>query len=126
MDLYGGENANKATGGDASSGFHSGHKALTYPKLQGHYGDNPAHSILITMYEACWWTSWDLTNQTADGGVLQESGSAAVTDVHDYASVYGEFLASGNDPTLGQYGSIRYGFSEEQGDAARSIGAVTE
>jgi len=106
-DLYGLENANNPDAGK-KDGFHQGHKALQYPKLHGDYGNNPAHSVLITMYEACWWTSWDLTNQTADGGVLQESGSAAVTDVHDYASVYGEFLASGNDPTIGQYGSIRF------------------
>lgn len=119
MDLYP-DNPNASTGSNGSN-FHGGHKALQYPKLQGHYGENPAHSVLITMYEACWWTSWDLTNQTADGGVLQESGSAAVTDVHDYASVYGEFLASGNDPTLGQYGSIRFGNANDQ-VASTSIG----
>ena len=97
--------------GSKGSAFTAGHKALAYPPLgNGQYeSSTPAHSVLITMYEACWWTSWDLTNQTADGDILQESGGAQVTDVHDYSSVYGEFLASGNDPTISQYGSIRFG-----------------
>jgi hypothetical protein len=34
-----------------------------------------------------------------------------ITDIHDFSSIYGEFLATGNDPTLGQIGSIRFGSS---------------
>ena len=37
-----------------------------------------------------------------------ETGDAMASDVHDFASVYGEFLATGNDPTIGQLGSIRF------------------
>jgi hypothetical protein len=44
-----------------------------------------------------------------------------VSDVHDFASPYGEFLAGGNDPTLGQTGSIRYGRATRA--AAASAGA---
>ena len=38
-----------------------------------------------------------------------ESGDVTVSDVHDFSSLYGEFLPTGNDPTNGQLGSIRYG-----------------
>ena len=38
-----------------------------------------------------------------------ESGSVIVSDVHDFSSVYGEFLTTGNDPSIGQLGSVRYG-----------------
>ena len=62
------------------------------------------------MYEACWFTSWSLT-YAQDQGQIVESGEVSVSDVHDFGSVYGEFLPSGNDPTLGQTGSIRYGTS---------------
>ena len=34
-----------------------------------------------------------------------------ITDVHDFASVYGEFLATGLDVTRGELGSIRFGSS---------------
>lgn len=88
---------------------HGGHKQLTYPKAAGWQDDNTSHSVLITMYEACWWTSWDQANMTADGGMVTESGDAQVTDVHDYSSTYGEFINSGNDPSIGQRPSIRYG-----------------
>lgn len=91
------------------SPFFGGHKSLTYPKTSGYPSDDTSHSVLITMYEACWWTSWDQANMTADGGMVTESGDAQVTDVHDYSSTYGEFLASGNDPSIGQRVSIRYG-----------------
>ena len=47
--------------------------------------------------------------------MIMESGDVSVSDVHDFASVYGEFLASGNDPTIGQLGSIRYSGGGVQG-----------
>ena len=101
-------NSASETGASNTSAFYGGHKSLAYPKVSGHDGDT-SHSVLITMYEACWWTSWDQANMTADGGMVTESGDAQVTDVHDYSSTYGEFLPSGNDPSIGQRASIRYG-----------------
>ena len=47
--------------------------------------------------------------------MVMESGTMIITDVHDFASVYGEFLATGNDPTLGQLGSIRFGSTPNTG-----------
>ena len=96
----------------ATGSFNGGAKAVTYPQLtpdeKGNYGANAGHTALITMYEACWWTSHSKTYSAADAMVM-ESGDLQATDVHDFASNYGEFLATGNDPTLGQVGSIRYG-----------------
>ncbi len=37
-----------------------------------------------------------------------ESGDVIISDVHDFSSMYGEFLSTGNDPSLGQLGSIRF------------------
>lgn len=47
-------------------------------------------------------------NVTADASLMNESITAAVTDIHDLYSTYGEFMPTGNDPTIGQLGSIRY------------------
>ena len=47
-------------------------------------------------------------NVTADSSLMNESITAAVTDIHDLYSTYGEFMPTGNDPTLGQLGSVRY------------------
>ena len=104
--------SSKAKGTDA---FFGGHKSVTYPQtsLGTSSQQDTTHSCLITMYEACWWTSWDQANMTADGGMVTESGDAQVTDVHDYSSVYGEFLPSGNDPSLGQRPSIRFGTTSQ-------------
>lgn len=78
------------------------------PDRSGNHGSGQrGHSAIITMYETCWFTSWN-TSFEAAGGILMESGEAMVSDVHDFASVYGEFLATGNDPTIGQLGSIRF------------------
>jgi hypothetical protein len=41
--------------------------------------------------------------------LISESGDFSATDVHDFSSVYGEFMQTGNDPSIGQYGSIQYG-----------------
>lgn len=72
------------------------------------------HSAIITMYEACWFTAWS-ASFAKDAGMIMETGSVIVSDVHDFSSYYGEFLATGNDPTLGQLGSIRYGAGGAQG-----------
>lgn len=47
-------------------------------------------------------------NPSADSSLMTQSISAAAQDVHDLFSTYGEFLPSGNDPTLGQVGTLRY------------------
>ena len=39
----------------------------------------------------------------------RSEGSMTITDIHDFSSLYGEFLATGNDPTIGQLGSVRFG-----------------
>lgn len=71
-------------------------------------GEPRGHSAIITIYEACWFTSWSATF-AKDSGLIMETGDVTVSDVHDFASMYGEFLATGNDPTIGQLGSIRFG-----------------
>jgi len=78
------------------------------PDKDGNHGSgNRGHSAIITMYETCWFTSTSVSFEAA-GGILMETGEATASDVHDFASVYGEFLATGNDPTIGQLGSIRF------------------
>jgi hypothetical protein len=67
-----------------------------------------AHRILVTMYEACWWESWS-ASIGKDAALISESGDFSATDVHDFSSVYGEFMQTGNDPSIGQYGSMQYG-----------------
>lgn len=62
-------------------------------------------SAILDYYETCWWNSWS-QNISKDQGQIMESGTAIVRDVHDFSSTYGEFLATGNDPTLGQFGSL--------------------
>jgi hypothetical protein len=52
-----------------------------------------------------------------------ETGDITITDVHDFASVYGEFLATGNDPTIGQLGSIR--FAEAGFKISQAGGGIT-
>ena len=102
-----------APGTFTGSGFTGGVRNLAYPAATGGPG-NPtgtgSHTVLITMYETCWWKDWN-TTFSRDSAMMSESGSFDVTDVHDFSSVYGEFLATGNDPTVGQLGSIRFGAS---------------
>lgn len=92
--------------------FDGGIAAIKYPQVTPNPsslpGASPGHTAIITMYEACWFTDWSTTFGAGDA-IVMESGSATASDVHDFASVYGEFLATGNDPTIGQLGSIRYG-----------------
>ena len=66
------------------------------------------HKALITYCEGCWITAMDHGEMSADGGIIQQSVTAQITDVHDLYSTYGEFMATGNDPTLGQNSSILY------------------
>ena len=95
--------------------FNGGVKQIAFPQVtyEGSKGspnlDSNArgHSAIITIYEACWFNNWTV-NVAKDAGILLESGQANVSDIHDFASVYGEFLATGNDPTIGQLGSIRF------------------
>ena len=116
------------TGHQGGTGsFDGGVRQIQYPKITPDFGaqGNPAtgtpsggagtapgeargHSAIITIYEACWFTSWS-TTFAKDSGLIMESGDVIVSDVHDFASMYGEFLATGNDPTIGQLGSIRFG-----------------
>lgn len=115
-----GGNANTGYGG-AAGNFDGGVKAIGFPQVthEGSQGsaqldpDSRGHSAIITIYEAAWFTSWSVTF-SKDAGMIMESGDVSISDVHDFASVYGEFLATGNDPTIGQLGSIRFaeGFTE--------------
>ena len=106
------------TGHAGTSGaFDGGTKAVSFPQVTpdtarggmqgGNPGANRGHSAIITIYEACWFNSWS-TTFSKDQGYIMETGDITITDVHDFASVYGEFLATGNDPTIGQLGSIRF------------------
>ena len=115
--------------------FDGGTRQIQYPEVtpnQGQRGGSDAvapggnrgHSAVITMYEACWFTSWS-ANFEKDSGMIMESGEVQISDVHDFASVYGEFLATGNDPTIGQLGSIRYGASAQAGGGIGGGGAVS-
>lgn len=109
--------ANVGRSGTAGS-YDGGVKAISFPQVtndsskgdyvsEGAPGASRGHSAIITIYEACWLGSWT-TTFGKDTAVVVESGEATVSDVHDFASVYGEFLATGNDPTIGQLGSIRF------------------
>lgn len=66
------------------------------------------HKAIITYFEACWMTAISGANPSADAALMTQSISAAAQDVHDLFSTYGEFLPSGNDPTLGQVSTLRY------------------
>lgn len=94
-----------------SGAFNGGVKAVSFPQVTPVQEDGPTtggHTALITLYETCWWQDWS-RSYAADSGLIMESGTAMATDVHDFSSIYGEFLATGNDPTLGQLGSVRFG-----------------
>lgn len=117
MDLGVANQGTSAPTGAAGTGFGQGVRPVRYPNLatgQPTTGPYPGtgtlgHSAIITMYEACWLTSWQGAVATKDSGQIMETGEVMISDVHDFASTYGEFLPTGNDPTAGQLGSIRYG-----------------
>jgi len=71
------------------------------------YADQ-THKAIITYFEACWMTSISGANPSADSSLMAQSISAAAQDVHDLFSTYGEFLPSGNDPSIGQNATIRH------------------
>lgn len=96
----------------SGSGFTGGVSALTYSQnLGGSSVDatEGAHNILVTFYEACWWGSWSTSGFTRDSALVTESGDITITDIHDASTTYGEFIATGNDPSIGQIGSVRFG-----------------
>jgi hypothetical protein len=107
---FDGNAANVGTEGD---GFAAGGlKPVDYDTVSEDNNGNPAdgnrsHTALVTIYEACWFQDWS-TTFAKDAGMIMETGTAMVTDVHDLESDYGEFLATGNDPTIGQRGSDRH------------------
>ena len=79
------------------------------------------HKALITYCEGCWITSLDPGGMTADGGVINQSIEANVTDVHDLYSTYGEFMATGDDPTMNQNSSLLYGEVRRGADRNRRV-----
>lgn len=92
--------------------FQAGVAALTYSQnLGGSSVDaqEGTHNILVTFYETCWWTSTNNSGFTRDAALVTQSGDVMITDVHDASTTFGEFTATGNDPSIGQLGSIRYG-----------------
>lgn len=96
--------------GRTGTGFARGQQRIRYPSPTTPTGQpqtNLGHSALITLFEACWMTSHSLP-LSKDSGALMESAGIMATDVHDFATLYGEFLQTGNDPSLGQAGTIRY------------------
>lgn len=92
--------------------FEGGVKSIQYPAVTNNPrnipGDARSHTAIITLYETCWFNSWSLTNLSRDTGMLMETGDVTISDVHDFSSEYGEFLATGNDPTIGEVGSVRF------------------
>lgn len=107
-----GNNVNKGLSGSKGSSFDGGVEIARYPAVTKDSDTNPEDdaglSAIIDFYEACWWNQWS-QQISKDQGQIMESGTAIVTDVHDFSTTYGEFLATGNDPTLNQTGSIRFG-----------------
>jgi len=102
-----------------SGTFTGGTKEIVYPEvtndLSGRPGALRGHSAIITLYEACWFTSYSISNINKDSGMLMETGNVMISDVHDFNSEYGEFLATGNDPLAGQLGSVRFNFGSQKG-----------
>lgn len=97
--------------------FNGGVAAIQYPTVTAVPDGGPTtggHTAIITMHEACWWGDFSYS-LAADSGIVMESGSCTITDIHDFSSVYGEFLSGGNNPTLGQLGSVRFGSSRTGG-----------
>lgn len=106
------------TGFSGTSGsFNGGVKAIAYPQVTAVPESGPTsggHTAIITLYETCWWNDHSAA-YSADSGLILESGSCTWTDKNDFGSIYGEFLASGCDPSLGQLGSVRFGNSVVSG-----------
>jgi len=95
----------------SSGAYNGGVKAIQFPQVTPVPENGPTsggHTAIISLYETCWWNSWQVSI-AAEQGIIMESGDMTITDVHDFSSIYGEFLATGNDPTIGQLGSVRFG-----------------
>jgi hypothetical protein len=109
-------------GGGPRSGFTAGIQSITFPEVTQPSGNGDGtHSAMITMYEGCWLqdTSFAFSK---DAQVISESGSAMCRDVHDFASTYGEFMQTGNNPYEdGQQGSIQFA----DGTPLRNISTTT-
>lgn len=104
--------------GSGGTGFTGGVSGLTYA---GNLGGSSVsettgtHNILVTFYEACWWQGWSNSGFSRDSALVTESGDIMITDVHDASTTYGEFISTGNDPSLDQLGSLRYGSEYQRG-----------
>jgi len=111
LDLSAANVGYNAGQGGTPGQFDGGVKAVSFPQVTPDNAAKPGatrgHTAILTIYEACWFTTWN-TSFAKDSGMIMETGDVTVSDVHDFASVYGEFLATGNDPTIGQLGSIRF------------------
>jgi hypothetical protein len=98
--------------------FDGGVKEIKYPAVTNDPNSFPGelrgHTAIVTLYETCWFQSWSLSNLSRDTGMLMETGDVMISDVHDFSSEYGEFLATGNDPTIGQVGSVRFNASDQR------------
>jgi len=101
-------------GQSQSAKFDTGAKAIKYPRAVTPSNDkpeapgaSPGHTALLTLFESCWWNNFSRA-YAAESGMISESGSINITDTHDLGTIYGEFLATGNDPSIGQKGSERY------------------
>lgn len=96
-----------------SGAYNGGVKAVSFPQVTAVPENGPTtggHTAIITLYEAAWWSDWS-ANYAADSGLIMESGTMTITDCHDFSSVYGEMISTGNAPDQGQVGSIRFGNS---------------
>jgi len=96
----------------AGNGSQAGVGTLTYSgNLGGSSVDatQGTHNVLITYYEACWWTGGGNSGFMRDSALVTQSADAMCTDVHDASSLIGEFSSLGNDPSVGQIGSIAFG-----------------
>jgi len=88
-------------------------------------GTGQTHRAIITYFEGCWITDMAFGAVAADSSIISQSMSVAVTDVHDLFSTYGEFMSTGNDPTIGQGTSILYTDTGTQLTANANVGATT-
>jgi hypothetical protein len=110
--------------GASGVGFQGGVREVLYPEVTQGPGEatpNQGHTAIITMFEACWFTDWS-TSFAADAGQVMESGSVIISDTHDFSSMYGEFLRTGNDPIVDGLGSIRFGEAGGAGVPTSAVG----